>query len=421
MNPTTDPTASVLRSHHLSVQAQVYTNGNCYVYRAMDDYRQIPVILKLLCVSAAGGDADKIRREVENQWACKHPNIVTIIDYFWYSLTPDIWVAVLELEQMTKDLAKDIQDRRNNEYGYSETDLQTHLMTLVSVFAYAQRMNLAHRDVKPHNIFMSGSTLKVGDFGSSRQVSSSPEMLSVTGTPCYLSPLLRTGFTRNRRYIGHNPFKSDVYSLGLTLLHMATLEAVAPFGNLEVEVPAVISRCRYSTVMKQWFAWLLAYDEANRPDFITIQSHIQGNSVSNASMSSKMSACEHVNMEEQPARLMCGHLICQTCFGNQLMYLSESVQIVCGACGGATEYVLAQGKLIAKSGGSAVEERLEVHVRSRSAVGCGRRDRDAPDSLSCESIIPPAATLTTIPSSNPFLDENTISALDRLFAKPHSQ
>ena len=53
----------------------------------------------------------------------------------------------------------------------------------------------------------------------------------MTGTPLYLSPILRRAFTHQIGPVEHNPYKSDVFSLGLTLVFLLKPSAVSILGN----------------------------------------------------------------------------------------------------------------------------------------------------------------------------------------------
>ena len=74
-----------------------------------------------------------------------------------------------------------------------------------------QAQGLAHRDLKPQNIFLTLSkSVKIGDFGS---ISWNPsEFGELLDTPYYLSPLPKQTLLTSQVAVQHNSFKSDVYS-----------------------------------------------------------------------------------------------------------------------------------------------------------------------------------------------------------------
>ena len=120
--------------------------------------------------------------------------------------------------------------------------------------------------MKPSNVFMKdGGGYKVGDFGASWAKKTTTQATTVAGTTYYFSPELRVAsMAVGKKY---DPFKSDVYSLGVTVLHMAKLEFIDDLNNFEEsELTPVVSRAisslRYSPAFKQLLSHLLEF----RPD-----------------------------------------------------------------------------------------------------------------------------------------------------------
>jgi serine/threonine-protein kinase len=95
------------------------------------------------------------------------------------------------------------------------------------VFATAQYADIVHRDIKPANVFiMENGDFKIGDFGEAQFGASSVEHGEIAGTAYYLSPKKYYAMTNKTgdSTVTDNPYKSDVFSLGVTLLQMAILE-----------------------------------------------------------------------------------------------------------------------------------------------------------------------------------------------------
>ena len=122
------------------------------------------------------------------------------------------------------DLEKLITARKGKGQVWTQEEILACLDQLITGFVYLQNNGVAHRDVKPQNIFVENDTeiYKIGDLGSSIMVTG--EDFSIVGTLSYLSPKVRQGFIHNNygpTRVIHDPYKSDVYSLGLILLYMA--------------------------------------------------------------------------------------------------------------------------------------------------------------------------------------------------------
>jgi serine/threonine protein kinase len=136
--------------------------------------------------------------------------------------------TVIVEEMMSRDVTAEIERRAGYEEYWSERELLEILEQLVSALAYAQSMGISHRDIKPQNILISPQNVfKLGDFGSSKMNVGSTTQ-TIQGTPLYLSPELRRSLTAvltgSQHVQSYDPFKSDVYSLGMTLLQMAMLQ-----------------------------------------------------------------------------------------------------------------------------------------------------------------------------------------------------
>ena len=176
-------------------------------------------------------------REALNQISLQHPHICRIYDYY-LSPTPSSGIqSTLLLELMEHDLSHEIQTRSTFHSPWSEAELLTITQHVVSALIYAKGMGICHRDIKPQNLFISGKTVKIGDFGSSRKIiSMEGGIYSLQGSPFYLSPELKTQFLSSletgSQEAEYDPYKSDVYSLGVTLLFMARLKPPVQLSSI---------------------------------------------------------------------------------------------------------------------------------------------------------------------------------------------
>ena len=249
-----------LQTREIEVTSLVYSQSKVTVYRGM--YRGSPAAIKVL---HAWHKTDPLALESEYQalLTLDHPSILKVYDSCWLPEdTYDYFIIVTEW--CPKDLWKDIQDRKAHEYPFSEQEIWEIMYKLVDAYSYMQEHHYAHRDIKPDNIFLYlDNTLRVGDLGCARYIPCTPAISPVLGTPIYLSPILRSATEMQRTHVVHDVFKSDVYSLGLTLLSLAILQRPL-WTNLNESIDSIA----YSNNLKDTIKWMVSEDEKVRGDFL---------------------------------------------------------------------------------------------------------------------------------------------------------
>lgn len=94
---------------------------------------------------------------------------------------------------------------------------------ILEVVAYCHLNNIAHRDIKPDNIFIDQyDTVKLADFGMANKFENGEKSSEKCGTLKYLSPEMLS-------HSEVDPFKADIWALGITFFFMAT--GKFPFEN----------------------------------------------------------------------------------------------------------------------------------------------------------------------------------------------
>ena len=121
-----------------------------------------------------------------------------------------------------------------------------------------------HRDLKGQNIFLtSKGKVKIGDLGVSKVMESTLRARTQIGTPYYMSPELVKGLPYT--------FKSDIWSLGVILYELCTLQI--PFEGQNIfQLGKQITNSQpkplpafYSEMTKSLVAAMLEKREAYRP------------------------------------------------------------------------------------------------------------------------------------------------------------
>ena len=265
----------------IAISSLIYSGDLVSVYQG--EYRDVPAAIKVQhCTNPVF--ANSLEREFQALLQLSHPNIMKIYDCFWTENEGKKYL-VFAMEWCSKDLAKDMVQRKSNDFPWKEDDFWVVIRKLISALAYMQRQGFAHRDIKPANIFlMTNNEVKIGDLGSALQSNSgfseadyNYAMRTVVGTPAFLSPLLRNGLKLHYGQIPHNVYKSDVFSLGITLLSLANLAVPAWPAQVEITnevIGRMVEQVQYSNNVKDLLKAMMNVEEESRGDFVKFEEWI---------------------------------------------------------------------------------------------------------------------------------------------------
>lgn len=217
------------------------------------------------------------QKEILNLIFLDHPNIIKLVSCWLGGKNNRVEYLNILTEYLEEgDLEKKIRQKKSLGEKYSEEDIIRYLKILVDALAYMQEKNFAHRDIKPSNIllFDGGKSLKLGDLGSS-VLKTQYSGKTIVGTPNYLSPILRKAFKNHNKSVVHNIFKSDVFSLGLTILRMSTsIDLADAYNSVDFEGKINV----YLEKLKKKFKYLepivkkmLCFKESMRCDFLELK------------------------------------------------------------------------------------------------------------------------------------------------------
>ena len=162
----------------------------------------------------------RFRREVQAMAQIRHPNILQVFDHDAITVKKCDQDASVEYIAMEYIPGGSLRDTMSEEGFYPEealikTWVRRYFFPLLAGVMALHDSGIVHRDLKPENILMDQDTPKIADFGLARSSRLKPvtQSMDVKGSPHYMSPEHFFDFKRADQ-------RADVYSLGLSLIHI---------------------------------------------------------------------------------------------------------------------------------------------------------------------------------------------------------
>lgn len=195
--------------------------SNDIVYEAYDPAMDRRVALKELNMPAGATDqqrkdrVERFERECRAGGRLAHPNIMTV-----YEFGEDAGRFFMAMEYLDGQTLRQEIDTR----GALEPDRAIEIaIAVLKGLEHAHSNGVVHRDIKPDNIQLTSSGVKITDFGIAR-LTFQPNLTmdgQVFGTPSYMSPEQVRG--------GEIDARSDIFSVGVVLYEM--LAGQKPFAG----------------------------------------------------------------------------------------------------------------------------------------------------------------------------------------------
>ena len=207
-------------------------------------------------------EIEDFTKEFELVHSCEHQNIMKIYGICLRVLDSTTYALYVLMEYSNGDWDKEIRIHLQHRKNYTEQNILT----------------------------FNGGVYKLADFGEAKEVKISKQLNTLRGTELYMSPALYDGLKNEKDDVSHNPFKSDVFSLGFCFLYAAALNFNLLYEVRDVSDSKTINVILHKHLKKNYsekFIYILGkmleIDENKRYDFpslikeITSFYHINNN------------------------------------------------------------------------------------------------------------------------------------------------
>lgn len=206
------------------VLEELGSGGMGKVYKVIDKEVNEKIAIKLLKpeISFDEGTIERFRNELKLARKISHPNVCRM-----YDLIKERGLYFITMEYVSgEDLKSTIERVGQLSVGKALAIAEQICKGLVE----AHKLNVVHRDLKPHNIIIDrNGDARIMDFGIAQSLTTKgvTESGVMIGTPEYMSPEQALGEASDQR--------SDIYSLGIILFELLT--GTVPFkGDTAVGV-----------------------------------------------------------------------------------------------------------------------------------------------------------------------------------------
>ena len=259
------------------------TYGVVYLVENNETFEQF-ALKKIICRDYS--ELVKHKNELELIYSVKHENILKIcgIQFRYLDETTSSIYVLMELAQ--NDWNMEIKRRMLAKKYYKENEIVDILKQIIKGFLFLQEKNIAHRDIKPQNILLFPNNIyKIADFGEAKNIKNIAQQNTLRGSELYMSPVLYKGYKFNKKNVMHNPYKSDVFSLGYCLLYaiclnlkvLETVRELTTMRSIITSINKYISKIKYSDKLMNIIYKMIEPNEDERFDFEDLSIELEKN------------------------------------------------------------------------------------------------------------------------------------------------
>jgi len=228
--------------------------GECSIrqtWLAQDLEADILVVIKLLAFGdrTQWNDIKLFEREAQILQQINHQFIPQYRNYFTLEL-PSTWFVLVEQYIPGRSLQLILEKGKI----FSQAEVNGIAKKLLNILEYLHQFNpqVLHRDIKPSNIILGeNKEIYLVDFGSiQNQMPAEGKSFTIVGT---------YGYTPLEQFGGRAVAASDLYALGVTLIHLLTgiPPAELPQKDLQIQLSDCLVRQKHRLKVTKHFAtWL---------------------------------------------------------------------------------------------------------------------------------------------------------------------
>jgi Tol biopolymer transport system component len=204
---------------HLRLLEPIGSGAFGQVYRAWDSRLDRQVALKLVAATAPAEEGTTVIQEGSLLARIRHPNVVTVYGADQFGGRTGLWMELIKGRTLADVVA------HQGPMGAQEAALTG--LSVCRALSAVHHAGLVHRDIKAANVMREdGGRIVLMDFGTGRAAANVPgrPRATLAGTPLYLAPEL---------FGGADPtVRSDIYSVGVLVFHLATRAYPVTGGSL---------------------------------------------------------------------------------------------------------------------------------------------------------------------------------------------
>lgn len=184
------------------------------VFLVQDGETGVHLVVKQIEATLSGPERERALQEVALLRVLQHPHIVSYREAF---VTRSGHICLIMEYAEGGDLHQFLQAQRLQAGYLLEAQVLKWFSELCEAMQFLHGLNVLHRDIKAHNIFLrSSGIVQLGDFGISTVADSqNGSVVSSVGTPNYASPER----VRRQAYGA----SADIWSLGIVIYELCAL------------------------------------------------------------------------------------------------------------------------------------------------------------------------------------------------------